>query len=1414
MPRAGWAAVGASIAALIQDALGPGATLVGIALAVAVTTAWVAARGRGRVGRSEATVLALIAGSSLIAVRLALGPPLPPSPLETTSVEGPWAGVVTTVLAPLDGRQRFTLRLDDARLVAVTSPAYPRLRVTDRARIEGPLEEPPVGPYGDYLRRIGVGGTVRTRSLERLGSDEGPLAVVEVVRAGADAALARVLPEPEAGLASGILVGRRDRVDRDLAADFTTAGVSHVVAISGWNIAVVAAAVGAPLRRLSRGRRAVAILLVIAVYTLVAGASPSVVRAALMAAVALTARELGHPGRAAAFLGLATLLMLLLDPSVVSDAGFQLSVAATAGLLVWARPIEDRLATVRWLRVPGWLREALALSLAAQLATLPIVLASFGRLSLVAPLANLAVAPLVPPVMAASLGALVGGFVGAVGLGDAPAGILAAPGWALLATLIGCVRTLAGVPLASVDLEPPLDVVAGGIAAVAALVALPSAAGRLRGVWHLLPVRPRAAGGRRDTGNGGLGPGNSPRNGRTGRWGRGMAVALAGCLVVGVVGTTALARGNDGRVRIVALDVGQGDAILVEGDRGGRLLVDGGPDPERLIVALDARVAPWDRRLDVVMVSHPHEDHVGGLPLLLERYRVGRILGNGMAGQGPADRALRDLLARHGRAVERVGTGDVIRLDSIVLRVIWPDPGTVPDVAPDDGSAVNDRSVVLLGTVGPARFLLTGDAEEGVDPDLVARGLPHVDLLKVAHHGSRTATTAAFLQATRPRIALISVGADNTYGHPAPETLERLDAVGAMTYRTDLDGTVAVAFDGRAWTVDAEHDRHAAEARQSPPPRLGYHRDDVRPEPRRGRGPPPLVRSPALVPAALARGRRDRGLARRTSERGRPSGGPLGGRGRRAPARHRQAARPVGPGPPPAPRRRLRRMARRRGPSGAGPRGRRPSGGPARPRERRRGMARPGDTRGADRRLRRQASRATARTRRCPVRLVGATISAPPTHVPVHPGGTSRRGMGPGHARARPGARRPARARRLLDRRDPPGARPATRLDRGRAPGRSDGSWTGRPGPTLVSQRSTRESAPGPALGYFRGDDGYELERSADRLAARLEAVSGLAPERRRVDGAATTASRIAEWVATAPLFGGGTLVVVVEPGPLIRSAADRTALVAVIAGLAPGNGLVFLDPTDGSARRTAATDALRDAVAEAGGETAEHKAPSEGRLAAWIEMRATERGIALAPGAAKVLGERVGGFVREGDIDRRRMGITAVNELEKLAIYRDGEPVRPEDVEALVAEAVPTSTWAFLDAIGERRVAIAVGGLDRLLATTAEPLLLALLHRRLRELLEVGDRLASGLSLQAVARELKLKPFRAERLAAQARRWRLPELDAAIIGLADLDARVKGVPPATAAQRRAAFVLWLTDLVGAAPGTGGAARAAIRGGD
>ena len=291
-----------------------------------------------------------------------------------------------------------------------------------------------------------------------------------------------------------------------------------------------------------------------------------------------------------------------------------------------------------------------------------------------------------------------------------------------------------------------------------------------------------------------------PAAGRTAR--RVGAISLVGSLLVAgaVVAAT-----PGGGARISVLDVGQGDAILVEGSRGGRLLIDGGPDPDRLLVALDRRIPPWDRRIDAMILSHPHEDHVAGLALLLERYRVGRVFEPGMHGPGPGYAAWARRLGAVGAPV-RLGlaAGDRLTVDEISLRVLWPIRGQVPLEPADGGTAINNVSVVLLGEIGPSRVLLMGDVEEGIDPSLLAEGLPHVDLLKVAHHGSKTATTEPFIEATRPKVAVASAGAGNPYGHPAKATLDRLAAAGARVLRTDRDGTVVVGFEAGQMTVRTE----------------------------------------------------------------------------------------------------------------------------------------------------------------------------------------------------------------------------------------------------------------------------------------------------------------------------------------------------------------------------------------------------------------------------------------------------------------------------------------------------------------------------------------------------------------------------------------------------------------------------------
>ncbi len=331
-------------------------------------------------------------------------------------------------------------------------------------------------------------------------------------------------------------------------------------------------------------------------------------------------------------------------------------------------------------------------------------------------------------------------------------------------------------------------------------------------------------------------------------------------------------------------------------------------------------------------------------------------------------------------------------------------------------------------------------------------------------------------------------------------------------------------------------------------------------------------------------------------------------------------------------------------------------------------------------------------------------------------------------------------------------------------------------------------------LGYYWGDDSYGVARGPDSLAARL-AGDGPPLERARLSGASTTADEIAERVATATLFGGGVLVVVAEPAPLIQTKPLAASLTEAMRTIADGNGLAFLDTVDGTARRPASLGALRKAVAEAGGEVREFKAPTEAGMARWIADRARERGIEISGPAAQALAERVGGFVREKDVDRRRQGELAVAELEKLALYRLDAQIRPEDVRELVAEAVPGSTFALLDAVGLRRAGEAAALADRL-DEVPSPVLVTLLHRRLRELIGAADLLASGTRPAELVRTLKVHPFVAEKLARQARLWTLPELEAALAGLLELDAALKGRDGGGETRRRSAVSLWIADYI------------------
>ncbi len=807
-------AIGAIVAALLAGA-GAGAEP---RAALAVLLAAIAAAGAGwmlRVTRprrgSWRTLVATAAGAGAIAIRLLIAPPaMPPIDVALPEGDGPWPAVVVTVGPLREGGRPAVVELQTPPgvRVAATLPAWPVVVPGDAVAIDGSFEARPDGEYGDYLQRIGAAGIIRGRSVTVGTAPAGAGRSLESLRRGADEALRRAIAEPEAGLASGILIGLRDRVDRDLAAAFTAVGASHVVAISGWNIAIVAATLGAIAGRFARRRRAALIAAAIVAYVVFVGASPSVVRAAAMAGVVLLARELGRPSRAAAAIGWAVAGLLLVDPRLIDDVGFRLSALATAGLIAWGTPFTARLSGPEPGRPRAFLAESLGVSLAAQLATLPIVAFEFGRLSLVSPVVNLGVVPLVAPAMAAGAVALAAGGLTFVGAPMFVATIAGLPAWALLAGIVGLVRIGASVPFASLELVSPWDAIVAGAAGAVILVA--DRRLRNRGV------------GPRPVGSGTIGrPAHRPRQGtappRAGV-ARPLAVVLAAAIVALAI---AMIHRPDGIARITIFDVGQGDAILLEGSRGGRLLVDGGPDPGRLLVALDEHLPPWDRRIDVVVLSHPHEDHAAGLAAVLGRYGVERVLEPGMVGPGPGYAALDAALAGGGIGRGVLSAGDRLAVDDISLRVLWPDAGAVPEQPPDGGTGINNVSIVLLGEVWGHRFLLTGDIEEEIDPTLLARGLPQVEVLKVAHHGSRTSSTAPLLAAVRPRIAVVSAGRGNPYGHPAAATVGRFEAAGVRLLRTDTDGTVEIELGPGPIRVHAETNTASGDPVPDPPAAAG-----------------------------------------------------------------------------------------------------------------------------------------------------------------------------------------------------------------------------------------------------------------------------------------------------------------------------------------------------------------------------------------------------------------------------------------------------------------------------------------------------------------------------------------------------------------------------------------------------------------
>jgi DNA polymerase III delta subunit len=338
---------------------------------------------------------------------------------------------------------------------------------------------------------------------------------------------------------------------------------------------------------------------------------------------------------------------------------------------------------------------------------------------------------------------------------------------------------------------------------------------------------------------------------------------------------------------------------------------------------------------------------------------------------------------------------------------------------------------------------------------------------------------------------------------------------------------------------------------------------------------------------------------------------------------------------------------------------------------------------------------------------------------------------------------------------------------------------------------------------YVWGDDELAAERVVRRFATALEGQLRGTLERwdLRADQATATtdAASLHERLATPVMFGGGTLAVVTNPGALGRRNDTRDRVLEAIGLIAAGNAIALVEAARSSAKGPSLKK-FADAIGGQGGSIRAAQAPAPAGLGAWIEGEARDRRMTLGPGAARELADRLGARITQGDVDRRYVSRIASGELDKLALRHalDQGPVTAEDVRALVAETTPSSLWAISDAVGERRFDAAAAAIDRALDTAPEPVLLAVLHRRIVELLELGDRIDAGTNLAQAARTMGIaSEFRAKTLASQARKWSADELKAALHGLVELDAMVKGVPGSETdpTQRRLAFLLWVRGL-------------------
>ncbi len=701
--------------------------------------------------------------------------------LDVESVRTPDRRTPSGVDWPVDARAVVWVGRDIAPL---PGRAFPFLAHGDLVTVVGQLGAPEAIGVFDYPEHLAARGISDVLTLGRVAAVEardggGLMGTVHGWRRSLAGAVERHVPEPQAAVVNALTLGLRGGITPEVNEAFRTSGLSHLLAVSGLHVGVLLAMVlGVSARVIGRHRLVYLLppLVLLWAYVLLAGAPPSAIRAGLMGSVLLLALGTGRAAVPVNALGLTVVLVLMLDPATLWDRAFQMSAAAMAGVLLMGLPLADRAfrlgrGRAMWAQLAStFLLAPLAVSLGAVAGSMPLVAFNFGQIPLLSIPATLIAMPLVAPLLVMGL------LTGLVGLAVPPlatvVGLVPAGFGGLLVALA---EATASVPRATVETSVSVGWVWGGYAALAIVAAvvyrewwLPNAREFGAVVWRG-PQRRAAT----------------------------LAMICAFAVLAAWPWAALAFDEGDGLLHVYFLDVGQGDATLIVGPSGHSVLIDGGRDPRQTINSIDRLLPDGGVVIDVGVLTHPDADHANGVLELARRGRFGTLLvahAIDDAGQRKLD-AFRATGATVGAAV----SGTVIDLgDGVVLDILYPPDPPVSGT----GADVNNNSVAAMLSWREASVLFTGDLHvEGEGILLSLAGEVDADVLQVGHHGSATSSSAAFLDAVSPMAAVISVGEDNPFGHPAEEVVERLRgymAPGAL-FNTAKSGTVELFTDGTLW---------------------------------------------------------------------------------------------------------------------------------------------------------------------------------------------------------------------------------------------------------------------------------------------------------------------------------------------------------------------------------------------------------------------------------------------------------------------------------------------------------------------------------------------------------------------------------------------------------------------------------------